>query len=336
MALISTSDVANSLFLRRSTTVLKERLAQARQEMTTGRAADPVSALRGRTAPLAALERNRSQLDAYAIATAETRLHTEAQQRALGRVGAATADTFGQILALGPAPGAHMVDPVARDARGAFEQSVIALNTRLAERSLFSGAAGDRPALAPASDILAALVAETAGATTAAEVVALVDAWFDTSGGGFESVGYRGSVVPAGPVAIAEGETLQLAITAARDELRPALKGLALAALVAEDVPGSGHEERAALLETAGLRLMQAQSGVIALAAELGASEARIAAAGVRNTAERTAMESAVNDLIGIDPFEAATRLEDTRGRIEALFSITGRLQRLSLTEFLR
>lgn len=142
--------------------------------------------------------------------------------------------------------------------------------------------------------------------------------------------------MPAGPVAIAEGETLQLAITAARDELRPALKGLALAALVAEDVPGSGHEERAALLETAGLRLMQAQSGVIALAAELGASEARIAAAGVRNTAERTAMESAVNDLIGIDPFEAATRLEDTRGRIEALFSITGRLQRLSLAEFLR
>jgi flagellar hook-associated protein 3 FlgL len=336
MALISTSDVANSLFLRRSTTALKQALAQSRQELTTGRAADPVASLRGQTGPLAALERSRSLLDAYATATSETGLHTDAQQRALERVSGATSDTFGQILALGPSPGAHVVAPVARNARGAFEEAVIALNTRLSDRSLFAGAAGDRPALAPADDILAALVAETAGAATAEEAVALIDAWFDTPGGGFDSMAYRGSELPAGPVAVAPGETVQLGITAARDELRPALKGLAMAALVAEGVPASGHAERAALLETAGQRLLSAQTSVTGLRAELGATEARIAAAGVRNIAERTAMELAVNDLIGVDPFDAATRLEDTRGRIEALFTITGRLQRLSLTEFLR
>jgi flagellar hook-associated protein 3 FlgL len=336
MALISTSDIANSLFLRRSSTALKQALAQSRQELTTGRAADPVAALRGQTGPLAALERNRSLLEAYATATAESGLHTDAQQTALARVSGATSDTFGQILALGPSPGRHMVDPVARNARGAFEQTVIALNTRLSDRSLFAGAASDRPALAPAADILAALVAETAGATSATEATALVDAWFDTPGGGFETMAYLGATTPAGPVAVAPGDAIRLEITAARDELRPALKGLALAALVAEGVPGTTHEERAALLETAGQRLLSAQTGVTGLMAELGAAEARIAAAAVRNTAERTAMELAVNDLIGVDPFDAATRLEDTRGRIEALFAITGRLQRLSLTEFLR
>jgi flagellar hook-associated protein 3 FlgL len=336
MALISTSDLANSLFLRRSTTALKQGLAQARQELTTGRAADPVAAVRGQTAPLAALERSRSLLDAYATATVETGLHTDAQQRVLDRVAGATSSTFEQILALGPSPGTHMIDPVARNARGAFDQTVIALNTRLSDRSLFAGAATDRPALAPAGEVIAALLAETAGAGTVDEVIARVDAWFDTPGGGFDTLGYRGATAPAGPVAIAEGESVQLAITAARDELRPALKGLALAALVGEGLPGMGQAERAALLETAGIRLMQAQTGVTALAAELGATEARIAAAGVRNTAESTAMELAVSGLIGVDPYEAATRLEDTRGRIEALFAITGRLQRLSLTEFLR
>lgn len=336
MAMISTSDIANSLFLRRSSTALKEALARSRQELTTGRAADPVTALRGRTGALAALERDRSLLDAYAMITAETALHTDAQQVALGRIGTAVSDSFAQILGMGPAPGVHVTTPVASNARGAFEQVIITLNTRLSDRSLFAGAASDRPAVAPAADILAALVTETAGATTAAEVADLLDAWFDTPGGGFDTLAFQGDEAPAGPVAIAPGETLQLSVTAARAELRPALKGLALAALVAEGMPAGSQTERAALLELAGDRLLSAQTGVTALSAQLGAVQARIAAAEVRNTAARTATEIAVSDLIGVDPYDAATRLEDTRGRIEALFAITGRLQRLSLTEFLR
>jgi flagellar hook-associated protein 3 FlgL len=47
-------------------------------------------------------------------------------------------------------------------------------------------------------------------------------------------------------------------------------------------------------------------------------------------------LEIARADLVAIDPFEAATRMEAAQTQLETLYSVTARLSRLSLVDFLR
>ena len=73
---------------------------------------------------------------------------------------------------------------------------------------------------------------------------------------------------------------------------------------------------------------------MVELRAGLGALEARIEETTTRNAAETTAMSLARLDLVGIDQFDTAARYENTRSQLEALYAITVRSSRMSLTEF--
>lgn len=337
MTSISTGDLARSLLLRRQTTDLKTALVRQSQEMTTGRMADPRRGLRGDVSALAALERSQATLRSFASAAGESATFAEGQQRVLERLSTEAQTVSVQLLSLGPgtAQPPELVDAVARAGRGAFDTVVQSLNTQLADRSLFAGAATDRPALAPADQIMAALKADVADITDPEALDAAVTAWF-APGGGFEAGALLADATPAGPVSVSPDDRVALDITAGRAELRPLLASLALASLVAEGPDGADTAQRIQMLKRAGDSIFVAQQPLIALTAELGGAQSRIARAQTRVEAEIAALDVARTDLIGVDPFEAATRLEDTRGRIEALFTVTARLQRLTLTEFLR
>ncbi|MGY6411735.1 MAG: flagellin [Alkalilacustris sp.] len=344
MSLTPAGDMANALFLRRQTATLKSALTRHSQELTTGKAADPLRKLRGDTVVIASLERSRLALEAYEMATIEAELHTANQQRVLERLRVQGMDVGGQLLLFGTAVPAPMIDTAGRMGRGAFEDAISALNTQVGGRYIFSGVQSDKPALASADHILAELRVATAGATSAAEVAQIVFDWFTPGhpNEGFMAEAFTLDATAKGPVALSPNERITMTATAARPELRELLGGLALAALVVEeDATGTvlldgRPEERAQLLASAGLQLASAPVGVTALAGELGDTEARIEAARTRNANERTALELALNRLVAVDSYDAAVRLEETRVRIESLFTLTARLQRMSLTEFLR
>lgn len=336
MFVTAAGDLARSLMLRRQSAELKTALSRSAEELTTGRVARPFAHLGGNVGPLAAIERDRQRLAAHATAGAELALQAAGQQAVLARISDEVAAASGQFLALGEAAPGAAVGAVARIGRGAFEGVLSALNGRVADRSLFAGAATDRAAVAPAAAVIDAMMAEVGGATTVEELETAVAAWFAPPDGGFDAVGYTGSDLPLGPVMLGPGDSVTSGVTAARAELRPALAGLAMAAAIDAGALGGDPAARARALERAGVRLAEGLPPLAALAGEVGAIEARAEAAATRGAAEAAALDLARADLIGVDPYEAAARLEDVRGRIEALFTITARLQRLSLTEFLR
>ena len=69
---------------------------------------------------------------------------------------------------------------------------------------------------------------------------------------------------------------------------------------------------------------------------DLGYAEARIEDSKVRQEAEASSLEIARNTLLGVDPFDVATRLTDAQQRLESLYAVTARLSRLTLSDFLR
>lgn len=336
MTVTANGDLARSLMLRRITGDLKTALIRHSEELTTGRAAQPLKSLRGDVGAFAALERSRTGLEAFRTATAEAALFAEGQQRILARLIGDAQTALPAMLMVDTWSPAPAIDNAARAGRDGFFAAVAGLNTSVAGRALFAGTATDAAALAPAADLLAELAAATAGIDTAEALEEAVLAWFHTPGGGFDSLGYRGAPEAPGPVAIAPGESVPLGVTAAEPETREFLAALALAALVDDGALSGDRAARGDAVARAGRRLFSAEGGLVALAAGIGTIEARIDAAATRNAAEAAALDLALGDLVGVDPFEAAARLEDTRARLETVFTITARLQRLTLTEYLR
>lgn len=336
MSILSVGDRASAFQIRRLSADLKSDLTRLGRELASGQKSDIGAAVSGDFGPVAAIERNLTALRAYQTTAAETSQLLEAAQLALDDVQQMGRALSPGLLSAANARNAAMIEATGEDARQKFAAVAARFNTRAADRSLFAGTATDRPALAAGGDMLAELKAATAGAATAADVIAAVDGWFETPGGGFETSGYRGAGKNVGPWSVADGETVGFDLRADDPVVRDTLKGFALAALVAEGVLQGRTDEQAALIAAAASSLMTVDGAITDQRARIGAAEARVETARTRNSAEATAYELARGDLIGIDPYETATELEAVYGQIETLYTVTARIAGLSFTDYMR
>ncbi len=331
----SIGDLARGLVLQRQTANLKAEVTRLSTELATGRVRDVGRAQRSELGPLAALEAAAARATALRAAADEALTLAGAMQTALTAIDATAEGLAAALPTLGPDPGPDAVAAMAADARARFDAVISHLSARSGDRSLFAGAATDRPAVAPAAEMLAALRAAvtTSGATEAAAIAAVVQAWFDDPSGGYTLDGYRGSAAPLGPVDLGQGGRLSLPVTAADPAVRRTLAALATAALAADEPDPA---LRPGLLAAAHGQLIDTAAGRAQLQGTLGRAEARLQEASVAQAAERAALAAERDGLIGADPYASATDLELAQTRIETLYALTARLSRLSLAAFLR
>ncbi len=337
MSVISTGDRAFSFQLSQQNSALKTRLHTLSNELASGRVADLGQRVSGDYAPLTQIERSLRMMTSFELATTESALAAEAMQTSLNSINASALELSENLLLAGTTTEATIVSNTGVQARGALDDAVSKLNTQIAGRHLFGGAATDRAPLASGEDILAELKLATAGAATADDVMAIVDSWFDTAGGGFETMGYQGSTTPAGPVRLSETQSLGLSVTAADPAMREVLKTFAGAALLADGAVLSGNlDEAAKLAGTLGVDMIEAQGNIANLAAEIGTAQNRIETITAENSAERVMLELAQSEILSADPFDTAAQLQEVETQLELHYTVTARLSRLSLVDFLR
>lgn len=336
MPVLSIGDLANTFQTRRLSAGLKADMARLSKELSTGVKENLGAAVGGDYGPLSSLKRSLTTLRAYETTNKETAGFLGAAQTALDNIQSNQQDLSTALLAAGNVKNPVQMNAVAEDARQKLAATISALNTRFAGRSIFAGASTDRSAVANAETIMAALSATIAGETTAAGVASAVDTWFDTSGGGFDTLGYTGSVASIGPLPISENDEVSFELRADDTAIRETLKGLAMAALTAQGALSGNQEEQAILLTNSAHRLLAADTQITNLRAGVGAAQARVDNANARNSAETSAYQLALSDLIAADPYETATDLEAVYGQIETLYTATVRIARLSLTDYMR
>lgn len=335
MLFTSIGDLSQTFQLRRDNARLKADMQRLTNELSSGRVADLRSATRGDLRPLAALERTVSLLSAYETAGAEAAFFTEVAQNALEKIGSGAVTLSGAALLARTSAIPSQLDAVGREAAQQFEATVARLNVQAAGRSVFAGVATDGSALRPGSEILDALAVATAGATSAADVSATLDTWFGP-GGAYETFAYLGSTDSLQPARVADGELVDLSVTALDPAIRDALRAMALGALLDRGVLAGNTTERADLSGRSGESLIAANDRIVGLRAVIGDAEAAIDRARSRSGAERAAAEFARAAIVESDPFQASAELLAMQGQLETLYTVTGRLSRLSLTNFLR
>lgn len=219
--------------------------------------------------------------------------------------------------------------------RSALEDAVAALNTRFAGSSLFAGTAEDRPAIATAEEILADIGSSVAGSTTAVDLLAAVDGWFDDTGGGFDTIAYLGDSASIPVRRIDDLTTVEIAARGDDPAFRDLLKSAVLAQVAGDFTLALSGSDRDAVARRAGEEALAATSRLAELGGRVGMSEQRVEDARVRLTAQSSSLELYRNDLMAADPFETAAALQEVQIQLETHYAVTARLSQLSLTRYL-
>jgi len=329
-------DLAVSFQTRQSQARIKTQLNRLGNELATGITQDLRGATGGDLGALGGIENALGTLKAYKVAANEASLTVSTVQRVLETVQQTTSEIGLSLLQASEFGQTALVQTTAADARARFATVVSVLNTQVADRAILGGTDTSGAVLQDSETMLAALQVAIAAETTAAGVESVVEAWFDTPGGGFETSGYLGSSTDLAPFRVGPGEEAALTLSADDQELRDLMKAYAMAALVADGALEPDAGERAALVETSATRMITGDKTLAELRAGIGLIEGRIDAATARNSAETSALELARNKIIAIDPYRTATELSEVQTQLEMLYTVTARLSRLSLTEYLR
>lgn len=330
---ISIGDASLTSILQRQGATLKADMQRASTEVVTGRQTDTAAAVRGDLTTLAALDASLGRLAAYRSTAADAGFLSGAMQTTLATLTNVAGPAATSLLRAASMTTPSQVNIAAAEARARLDTALGAINTQVAGRSVLSGVETGIAPLGTAAELLTALETAVIGATTSDAIETAVRGWFaDPVGyGAF----YRGGAAQA-PLPIAAGESADLAVTAQDPAFKDTLAGLAMAALLDRGLMNSQPSARVDLANRAGLMLQNSEDARVGLAARIGIVEAQIETASSRNAAEDSALKIARSGIAAVDPYEAASRLEELQAALEALYLVTSRVSRLNLAEYIR
>ncbi len=331
----SFGDGSRNFLSMQQTTQLRQRLQVLTREMSTGRAVDTTAKLGRDASRYAATEGLRKRSEAYARTASETGQLLATMQIALAEVDQLRGGLSAQLLLVTQSTPSGALVTAGLDAKQAFDAAVSALNTRMGGRAIFAGIATGGAALASADTMLADITATLPPAPLAQDLRDAVDDWFDLPGGGFETSGYLGDT--EAPTRRLGPET-ELSIPGQADDeaSRAVLKSMALATLAGSPDLALTDGERRSLLREAGEALLANAGPLTDMRARVGAAEAAAEQALSRQTARASALAIQGSDMIRADPYETAIALQEVQTSLETQYTLTARLQSLSLVRFLR
>lgn len=327
-------DLAQSFLMRHRNTALKQDISRLTEELATGQSSDVRHLLVGNYAFLADVERKGVVLGGFSVATSEATQFTGAVQLALGQFADHTQRLTTAMVGGGSSPNGATAEDLATEARDGLAAMFASLNSNSAGRQLFSGNSTNQLPLVDADTVLADLSAAIAGAATPADMLAQATAWFDNPAG-FLASAYQGSASPMSDFDVSEHESVSLDVRASDPLFFAAFRGAALGALATDPTFALTPDEQTELFGLTAQELLQGQSGAISVQARVGFAEARLDRIATRNAAEVTSMNMAKNLLLEVDPFEAATKLEEAQFQLQSLYSVTVRMSQMSLVNYL-
>lgn len=336
MSFSSIGDMRQHFFTTRHNAILKTNLQTLTQELSTGQASDLTAHLGADQTRLSSIDRHLQMLGGFAQSNRQTGQLLDMMQLALSGIEDHRAGAAGALLTITDGSSPAQIEDAAAVAKAGFEAVVQAMNTRFGDLAMFGGNDTSTNPLAPAEDMLDALRIAVGGATGAGGVEAALEDWFNTAGGGFDTSGFQGDT--GAPLQRAADDTQTVDIKARADDpaIRDALKYFAMGALAADPAAPLSKEDRTTLQQAAGEGLMTVSSQITSVQSSLGSVQGLIEQGSARLAAKTSSLGIARNDLVLVDPFETATKLQNVQLQLETHYTLTARLSRLSLTEYLR
>ncbi|OQM77051.1 flagellar hook-associated family protein [Manganibacter manganicus] len=347
MKTVSVSSASVSNAMRYSQMHMQMELVEAQKEMTTLKVADTGLALGTRASQSVNFHRDLDRLNTIIDSNGLVALRLGTTQSALDQIGA-LAQTLMETLTT--ATTGDLSGAVLSDSGKATLQSLTGLaNTALNGEYLFAGTntdikplddftAADSPAKAAFDAAFFSHFGFTkddpaAASITAAQIddfiITKVEPQFLGAGWGNWSSATDQGIVSR----ISLNETVETSVSANNEGIRK----LAMAAAMATDLfSGNLSDEARKAAATRALSLSgQAISDLSQIRAQTGIVQKSVSDASDRMKTQTDLFKKHLLDLEGVDPYEAATRVNDLMTHIQTSFALTARIQQLSLLNYL-
>lgn len=336
MAIHTIGDQARAFVLQSQTARLRNTLQVLSQEMASGKVADQAKRVGGNTTILHHYETQISLLKQYQQTGAEAAAVAEVTQQVLGALRNDSNDFANSLIATNASSLSGQVGLRASEARAMFESAVSRLNIQVADQHIFAGLATDTPPLVDAANILTELATLTAGLATASDVENAVAGWFDAApgGGGYLDFAYQGTTGQPRLTQIADQRNIAFTTSGATPTVREVLKAFALAAFA--DSASLPPAEQVQVVRAAGDMLLNNQQHLLDESGRVGLLEQLADRFQTEHSNALAMVEIGRSKLVAADPFDTATALTEVQTQMETLYSMTARLSKLKLVDYLR
>ena len=132
---------------------------------------------------------------------------------------------------------------------------------------------------------------------------------------------------------ISSSELVDTSTNANEDAIRQIISARTMVAALGTANLNQGAFQK--LVDQASKLTSEGIQGLTTIQADLGTAQQRISDANDRMTAQRDIITNHVGALEGVDPYEASSRLSALMTQIETAYAMTGRIQNLSILNYL-
>lgn len=347
MKLSYVSSTAVSQALRYQTLRMQNDLVKAQKEMATLRVADAGLALGAKNGHSVSLARDVSRLGVLIDSNQLVSSRLSSTQDALDVIATRSEDLRKALTASISSGSGFTV--VKADAQSMMEAATAILNTSINGEHLFAGINTDVQPIADFNDPTSpnrvafeqsfvthfgfAHTDPAAANITSAQMQTYLDTVVEPQ---FLGAGWSNwSSATDEPIMsrIALNETAATSTSANIEGVRKVLMAAAMSSVLLEGP--INIEAGGAILSKSMQVISEGIEGVTDQRTQVGVVEQRVKAASERLAMQVDLFEGSILDMEGVDPYEASTRVTSLLGQIEASYSMTARIQQLSLIKFL-
>lgn len=347
MTYISTSSLTSPL--RSSILNAQSALTQAQTEVSTGTYADIGLQLGGGTGQLLSLRSKVDSLNTYTQTNAVAATRLSATATALTSM-LSTAQSLSATLTSAQSAGTPTTG-LAATAQGALEGLIGGLNTTAGGQSIFGGTATQTT---PIADYTATSVAKshvdaafqaylTATNTTASTISGtqmqsfltnqFASLFSSTSSASGSWSDWSSASSQTMSTNIAPGQTATTSVSANQGTFQTMAQAYTmLTEFTGDDLSA---DAKAAVVSTAANLVSTGIAGLTNVQAGVGVTQAAISQANTQIGAQTTLLSSSASNLDSVDTYALSSQVTQLQTQLEASYSLTSRLQQLSLVNYL-
>jgi flagellar hook-associated protein 3 FlgL len=327
---------------------LQRQILDTQKEMSSGRKADLMAALRDGAAQAVDLRNTLNEATEFKTQSTLVGSRLDTMQSVITGIKDIVDQARTQSLTATSPVGRQYMSEMAKTA---IQQINALLNTNVSGRFLFSGTATDTSSLQNMDAVNAATgvsptqavaqaIAGAGGITDAASAVAAANAVttiFDNSNADpnlqFSSTFYNGATSGTVTARLDNDYELDYGVRADDSAIREALQGLyMLTAVPYGSVP---EDAFVAWQQEAVNHLLNGTQNLVELSGTLGYKQSAAAQATARHESTIAQLNTQIANLEAADPYETSMRFSELQNQLDATFSITARLSQLRLTNYL-
>lgn len=344
---VSTIALQNALKLQVQTGQLA--LTRAQTEASTGQYADFGLSLAGQASEAVNLSNNVNQLQAISDSNSIVDTRLSSAQDALGRISDSAQTALDALVGITGSSGAAQVRTVQNTVKNVFEAATGAANLSANGEYLFGGINSSQP---PLNDYFAAgSPARTAFANSfqayfgfpvddpavAGITGGQMNAFIDQLESDYDGASWQANWSNASDTPLTSRINTNEVIATSTTTNSQGFRKLALGAVISVELLGKNLSSGAqgVVAQRATTAIGDAISAIDADRSTLGVAQSRVKKANDGISNQIDLVKTQMNNLEGVDPYEAATRVNALTTQLETSYALTSRISQLSLLNYL-